>query len=445
MSGALPAHTASTGVLPTHSASTGVLPAHSASMDTLPAHSASTGALSTHGAFAGVLPAHSASMGALPALADLSVVAELPTLTLLDDCLADIYQSTTRSSRRRARAAPAARDAVVPAPHAARRGGDARAEAQRWAPLPAAVLLAAVLPAVPQGSPGAAAPRQLPAQQQPAAGVARGRGAPLATSVRQSPQVRQHMPALPTPQVDGAAQSPRAARDGARRDPSSDDSDLCPDGAALPDGAAPLGGEAYQRTTERYSVRIDAVPHVHDAALSDAANRAGAAAADVEKAFTADVEGWLAANAAAPTVQRERYADALTDRFLCALLDPLPATAAVSRARKRVARAIEALASSAPERLPSPQDWKCALCSKKNKHAAANCCVCKRPRPAPATAPIPAGAAAAPEGPEVLAARAADLARHGALARQNAAKAREFENLSGEINDVLSRIRGGGG
>jgi hypothetical protein len=70
--------------------------------------------------------------------------------------------------------------------------------------------------------------------------------------------------------------------------------------------------------------------------------------ATVERDFGAEVDAWLARNAGAAPRARERFADQLTTKYMCAMLDELPTTDAMRAVRRRVSARIERVAAGEP-------------------------------------------------------------------------------------------------
>ena len=157
-----------------------------------------------------------------------------------------------------------------------------------------------------------------------------------------------------------------------------------------------------------------------------AADPLSAKVADIETKFEIAVADWQRDNAAATPAMRERFADHLTDRFLCAQLDPLPSSDTVRAVRRRVAAKIELVSSGIkppPPKGPA-KDWVCAACSKANPPDARVCGVCRKRAP---SGDEPA--------PEPLVKSVAKMKRH------TDAKASEIQGLTDDIQGFLQDLK----
>ena len=96
--------------------------------------------------------------------------------------------------------------------------------------------------------------------------------------------------------------------------------------------------------------------------------------AGVERDFSKAVDAWLAQNSDTTPDARERFADHLTQQYMCSVLDALPSTDAVRSVRRRVAAKIELVAAGVREPAPSPPKkrtapWHCPACGRTNEPA----------------------------------------------------------------------------
>ena len=150
--------------------------------------------------------------------------------------------------------------------------------------------------------------------------------------------------------------------------------------------------------------------------------------AGVERDFSKAVDAWLAQNSDTTPDARERFADHLTQQYMCSVLDALPSTDAVRSVRRRVAAKIELVAAGVREPAPSPPKkrtapWHCPACGRTNEPALSNCAVCQR---------------SAPDGPAVDPKLVASI---GAMKARSDVKANEIQGLMGDTEAFLKKLR----
>ena len=150
--------------------------------------------------------------------------------------------------------------------------------------------------------------------------------------------------------------------------------------------------------------------------------------ASVERDFSKAVDAWLAQNSDTTPDARERFADHLTQQYMCSVLDALPSTDAVRSVRRRVAAKIELVAAGVRDPAPSPPKkrtapWHCPACGRTNDPTLSNCAVCQR---------------SAPDGPAVDPALVASI---GAMKARSDVKANEIQGLMGDTEAFLKKLR----
>ena len=150
--------------------------------------------------------------------------------------------------------------------------------------------------------------------------------------------------------------------------------------------------------------------------------------AGVERDFSKAVDAWLAQNSDTTPDARERFADHLTQQYMCSVLDALPSTDAVRAVRRRVAAKIELVAAGMREPAPSPPKkrtapWHCPACGRTNEPALSNCAVCQR---------------SAPDGPAVDPQLVASI---GAMKARSDVKANEIQGLMADTEGFLKKLR----
>lgn len=175
------------------------------------------------------------------------------------------------------------------------------------------------------------------------------------------------------------------------------------------------------------SVSTPADP-LENGALAASSDPLAQKVAGLERGFGKAIDDWLAEHASASPQMRERFADHLTQQYMCSALDGLPSTDAVRAVRRRVAAKIELVAAGVREpKAPSPvkrtAPWRCPACGRTNEPEQMSCTVCQR---------------SAPDGPVVDPALVKSI---GAMKRRSDAKATEIQGLMADTEGFLKKLR----
>jgi len=175
------------------------------------------------------------------------------------------------------------------------------------------------------------------------------------------------------------------------------------------------------------SVRMDTDP-LENGALAASSDPLAQKVAGLERGFGKAIDDWLAEHAGTSPQMRERFADHLTQQYMCSALDGLPSTDAVRAVRRRVAAKIELVAAGVREpKAPSPvkrtAPWRCPACGRTNEPEQMSCTVCQR---------------SCPDGPVVDPALVKSI---GAMKRQSDAKATEIQGLMADTEGFLKKLR----